>query len=103
MKKTRSALRRRTDAERAAIDARADAWERPLTATQCEALSVLQHSGMHRVRAGFEPLFRKAGVFPVATIRVLVRRGLAIFESSDTAAYITAKGRKAARSMGVQR
>jgi len=104
-KRSKSVLRRRTDAERAAIDARADAWQRPLTAIQLEALSVLQHTGMHRERAGFVPQFRKASVdyFPAATIRVLVRRGLAVLEHSETGVRITAKGRKAARSMGGRR
>ena len=98
-----SALRIRTPAERAAIDARADAWQRPLSATQCSALEHLERACRGQPVPGFQQgvagwhAVDDGGLhaFQTQTMFVLLKRGLA--KRSGSGIVITAAGRKAAR------
>jgi hypothetical protein len=98
MKRARSQLRRRTAAQRAAIDACADAWPRPLSAAARRALLLLRKGAMHRDRLGFHLIVgNSSDHVPVGTMRSLARRGLAKLGDFENGAEITAAGRKEAR------
>jgi hypothetical protein len=94
-----NALRRRTPAQRAAIDARADAWPRPLSGAQFRALALLRKGAMHRDRLGFHLIHggSSSDHVPIATMRSLEARGLVSLNDFENGAVITAKGRKEAR------
>ena len=95
-----SALRRRTDLERAAIDGRADAWQRPPSATQLRALRTLARAcdrksarGFHRTVAGWHALGDSVNSFSSRTMDALKQRGLA--KRRRRAIVITTAGRRA--------
>jgi len=83
----------RTQAERDAINTRAAAWVRPLSAQQSCALKALSKSNFHRVRAGYHST--GGTIFAPATVDALCKRGFAI--SGFGKAQITAAGRREAR------
>lgn len=89
MARTTSALCTRTPAERAAIDARADAWLRPLTLPQRLLLRAIAKQREY------------TGGFSRATFAALRRRGFAKRGKRGGTLCITAAGwRELARSRG---
>lgn len=79
---SRSQLRRRTDAERRAIDARAAAFPRPLSAKQHEALALAAEGDLVPTRAGwglpYEHRTKRHWLrdYGTATMQALIKRGL---------------------------
>lgn len=83
-------LRKRTPAERAAIDARAKDWPRPLTLRQQQALASMRKGPLAYVR-----ITRRWGDSLGTTIFSLVARGLCRIEGRQRPrACITGAGRK---------
>lgn len=95
MTEQRTGPSRRTQADRDAINARAAAWERPLSARQRRALGVMPYEPLQYKHAT-ERWASRWGVYSDATIHALERRGLCRIEGKQRPkACITAAGRKA--------
>jgi hypothetical protein len=89
-----SMLGQRTPAERAAINARAAAWRRPLSAHQHQALARMAKYGrLVRGRAGWGAPGELLEFWQTTTITALTKRGLAKIEHRRFA-RITAAGRR---------
>lgn len=88
----------RTPAARVAIDARAVAWVRPMSAAQRNALQLLAKGSMHRVRIGFVSN-HGPGHVPIAVMSALAKRGYATLSAFEAGATITPAGRREARRL----
>lgn len=97
MSQKRTGPSRRTAAERAAIDARADAYPRPVSATQIRALKILAAGTAHFVRsvAGWHRPGDSLNAFSTQTITSLRQRRFV--KRWRTVIVITAAGRDEAR------
>lgn len=90
-------LRTRTKAQREAIDARAAAFERPISAWQLEALRCMAKSPLVRGRAGWASPHLVGKYWQSQTVRALAGRGLCSLRGGNVGreklARITPKGR----------
>jgi hypothetical protein len=90
-------LRRRTQAQRDAINARAAAWPRPISAWQVEALRCMAKQMLARGRAGWSSELLPGRYWQSQTIRALAGRGLCSLHGGragrERFAKITRKGR----------
>jgi hypothetical protein len=88
----------RTPAERAAIDARAAAWERPISAWQLEALRAMARATLTRGRAGWSSGHLPGKYWQAQTVRTLAARKLCSLVGGSPGrerfARITVKGRR---------
>jgi hypothetical protein len=82
---------RRTAAERAAIDKRADAWVRPPSAAQLIVLALLDRGRLSRSKGGWQD--RDGAFVRAATMTALPRRGLVKIHGRRFA-MITPAGRR---------
>ncbi len=88
-----TALRKRTAAERAEIDARAAAWQRPISPTQRQALDKMGNRPLRRTRAGWGwP--HGVSFAQTPTVAALIKRGLGRLMDGGRMVVITAAGRK---------
>lgn len=85
-----TALRKRTQAQRDAINARADAYPRPLSPHQRGALRAMAKGSLHHWRAGYG--HGTGQTWSSRTIAALEARGLCKFEYASAA--ITAAGKR---------
>jgi hypothetical protein len=83
-------VRKRTQAQRDAINARAAAYPRPLSPTQLGALRELAKGSLHHWREGYG--LRIERVWPSRTIAAIEARGLC--KVKFAAATITAAGKR---------
>lgn len=95
---TGSILRKRTPAQRAAIDARAAAFERPISAWQAQALRAMARAPLTRGRAGWASDHLIGKYWQAQTVRALAARRLCSLVGGSPGrerfARITAKGRR---------
>jgi hypothetical protein len=93
----RSTLRTRTPAQRAAIDARAAAWLRPISIWQLEALRCMAKQPLARGRAGWASELLVGKYWQSQTVRALADRGMCRLYGGKAGrerfAGITPKGR----------
>lgn len=86
--------KRKTTAEREAINERARAWVRPISTFQRNALAAMAKGPLARGRAGWGTKLEENRYWHSQTIEALVGRGLARIEGKQRMrAVITGKGR----------
>lgn len=83
-------MNRKTQGQRDAINKRADAYPRPISAGQHGALREMAKGSLHHWRRGYGPSIERC--WPSRTIAALELRGLC--EVRGAAALITAAGRR---------